>query len=167
VSFQAYLDNIQTKTGKSPAAFRRLATDKGFAVVGKLKAGVKAGAVVAQNPIRQNHRHVCAVRELLDFLEPAVVHPVVVFAGEAMFKTDVPDGVFTLSKFLAYIESHRTGAAPDANRNPRRSQVVSPASQWRSRWPARMRISPRCFPRVRRRTESAECDIPFAVQEHH
>jgi hypothetical protein len=61
-----------------------------------------------QNPIRQNHRHVCAIRELLEFLEPDVVHSVVVFAGEAVFKTDVPDGVFTLPKFLAYVESHRT-----------------------------------------------------------
>jgi hypothetical protein len=61
-----------------------------------------------QNPIRQNYRHVCAVRELLEFLEPGVVHPVVVFAGEAVFKTEVPDGVFTLPKFLAYVESHRS-----------------------------------------------------------
>jgi len=61
-----------------------------------------------QNPIRQNYRHVCAVRELLEFLDPHVVHSVVVFAGEAVFKTDVPDGVFTLPKFLAYVESHRT-----------------------------------------------------------
>jgi hypothetical protein len=61
-----------------------------------------------QNPIHQNHRHVCAVRELLEFLEPGVVYPAVVFAGEAVFKTDVPDGVFTLHKFLAYVESHRT-----------------------------------------------------------
>ena len=61
-----------------------------------------------QNPIRQNYRHVCAVRELLEFLEPDVIHSAVVFAGEAVFKSDVPDGVFTLPKFLAYVESHRT-----------------------------------------------------------
>jgi hypothetical protein len=47
MSFQAYLDNIQSKTSKSPADFRELATDKGFAVGGKLRPGVKAGAVVA------------------------------------------------------------------------------------------------------------------------
>jgi hypothetical protein len=61
-----------------------------------------------QNPIRQNHRHVCAVRELLEFLDPEVIRPVVVFAGKAVFKTDVPDGVFTLPKFLAYVERHGT-----------------------------------------------------------
>ena len=32
MSFQAYIDNIQSKTRKSPADFRKLATDKGFAV---------------------------------------------------------------------------------------------------------------------------------------
>jgi hypothetical protein len=59
-----------------------------------------------QNPIRQNYRHVCAVRELLEFLEPDLVHPVVVFTGAAEFRTAVPDGVFTsIRGFLAYVES--------------------------------------------------------------
>ena len=61
-----------------------------------------------QNPLRQNYKHVCAVRELLDFLEPDVIRSVVVFAGEAVFKTDPPAGVFTLSEFLAHVESQRT-----------------------------------------------------------
>ena len=30
MSFQAYLDNIQTKTGKSPSDFKKLAGKKGF-----------------------------------------------------------------------------------------------------------------------------------------
>jgi hypothetical protein len=41
MSFQAYLDNIEAKTGKSPADFRRLAKKKGFAQGSKLKAGVR------------------------------------------------------------------------------------------------------------------------------
>jgi len=61
-----------------------------------------------QNPIRQNYKHVCAVRELLEFLEPHIVHPAVVFTGRAVFKTEVPDGVFALPTFVAYVESHRT-----------------------------------------------------------
>ena len=61
-----------------------------------------------QNPIHQNYRHVCAVRELLEFLEPDVVHSVVVFTGSAVFKTAVPDGVFTLPEFVAYVASHGT-----------------------------------------------------------
>src|SRR5580693_9117427 len=46
MSFQAYLTNIQAKTGKSPADFRALAEKKGFTQNGKLAPGVKAGAIV-------------------------------------------------------------------------------------------------------------------------
>ncbi len=42
MSFQAYLDNIQTKTGKTPDDFKVLAEKKGF-----LKPGVKTGEIVA------------------------------------------------------------------------------------------------------------------------
>lgn len=56
-----------------------------------------------QNPIFQNFRHVRAVQELLDFLNPEIVKSVVVFTGEAEFKTEVPHGVFSLSGFVGYI----------------------------------------------------------------
>jgi hypothetical protein len=36
MSFQAYLDNIQAKTGKTPEEFVRLAEEKGFLKGGKL-----------------------------------------------------------------------------------------------------------------------------------
>jgi len=58
-----------------------------------------------QNPIFQNFRHVRAVQELLDFLAPEVVKSVVVFTGEAEFKTEVPNGVFSLSEFVDYIRA--------------------------------------------------------------
>jgi hypothetical protein len=68
VSFQAYLDNIQAKTSKSPADFRRLATDKGFAESGKLKAGVKAGAVMSwlKADFALGHGHAMAIVALLN-----------------------------------------------------------------------------------------------------
>ncbi|WP_064750008.1 DUF4287 domain-containing protein [Lysobacter antibioticus] len=47
MSFQAYLDNIQSKTGKSPADFRALAAKKGYADATGLRPGVKAGEVLA------------------------------------------------------------------------------------------------------------------------
>lgn len=47
MSFQAYLDNIETKTGKNLDAFKKLAAKKGFLQKGKLKEGVKAGEIVA------------------------------------------------------------------------------------------------------------------------
>ena len=46
MSFQAYLDNIQNKTGKSPDDLKKLATEKGFLENGKLKHGIKAGQIV-------------------------------------------------------------------------------------------------------------------------
>ena len=42
MSFQAYLDNIKTKTGKTPEDFKTLAAKKGL-----LKPGVKVGQIVA------------------------------------------------------------------------------------------------------------------------
>jgi len=42
MSFQAYLDNIKIKTGKSVEDFRKLAKKKGL-----LKPGTKAGEIVA------------------------------------------------------------------------------------------------------------------------
>jgi hypothetical protein len=56
-----------------------------------------------QNPIFQNLRHVRAVRELLDFLPPDVIRSVVVFTGNAEFKTDMPIGVFQLSGLVDHI----------------------------------------------------------------
>jgi Domain of unknown function (DUF4287) len=47
MSFQAYLDTIQAKTGKSGADFRRLAAKKGFTEGGALRSGIKAGEIVA------------------------------------------------------------------------------------------------------------------------
>jgi hypothetical protein len=61
-----------------------------------------------QNPLRQNYKHVCATRELLDFLPTDVIQSIVVFTGDAEFKTPIPIGVFTLTEFLSYIESHTT-----------------------------------------------------------
>jgi len=61
-----------------------------------------------QNPIFQNLRHVRAVQELLDFLPPEAIRSVVVFTGDATFKTDMPPGVFTLSGLVAHLRGHTT-----------------------------------------------------------
>ena len=45
MSFQAYLDNIQTKTGKTPEDFKALAETKGFTENGEIKKGVKASEI--------------------------------------------------------------------------------------------------------------------------
>ena len=67
MSFQAYLTNIQAKTGKSPAAFRALAEKKGFTVNGRLSAGVKAGQIVQwlKTDFHLGHGHAMAIFALL------------------------------------------------------------------------------------------------------
>jgi hypothetical protein len=63
MSFQAYLDNIQTKTGKSPEDFRKLATEKGFLENGNLRSTVKAGEIVQwlKNDFNLGHGHAMAI----------------------------------------------------------------------------------------------------------
>lgn len=47
MSFQAYLDNIQNKTGKSPDDFRAYAQERGWVENGVLRSSIKAGVVIA------------------------------------------------------------------------------------------------------------------------
>jgi hypothetical protein len=42
MSFQAYIDNIKTKTGKTPEDFKKMAEKKKFMVAGKLNPKIKA-----------------------------------------------------------------------------------------------------------------------------
>ena len=60
-----------------------------------------------QNPIYQNYKHVRAVQSLLDFLPAKTVVSVVVFTGEAEFKTPIPDGVFALNTLIEYLLSQK------------------------------------------------------------
>lgn len=58
MSFQAYLDNIKAKTGKSPEDFKRLAAKRGL-----LGDGVKTGEVVAwlKEEFGLGHGHAMAI----------------------------------------------------------------------------------------------------------
>jgi len=62
MSFQAYLDNIKTKTGKTPEQFKKIAEKKGL-----LKPGVKAGEIVAwlKEDFELGHGHAMAIYALL------------------------------------------------------------------------------------------------------
>jgi hypothetical protein len=57
-----------------------------------------------QNPIFPK-RHVRAVQGLLAFLPPEAIRSVVVFTGEAEFKTDTPQGVITISRLVGYLRA--------------------------------------------------------------
>jgi hypothetical protein len=61
-----------------------------------------------QNPSFQNLRHVKAVQELLDFLPADCVKSVVVFTGNAEFKTKVPPGVVSLPEFVNHVRKQNT-----------------------------------------------------------
>lgn len=58
MSFQAYIDNIFAKTGKTPEDFKKLAKDKGL-----LEPGVKAGQIVAwlKEEYDLGHGHAMAI----------------------------------------------------------------------------------------------------------
>jgi hypothetical protein len=63
MSFQAYLNNIQKKTGKSPEDFIHLGTQKGFLENGTLKSEVKTGQIVQwlKDEFELGHGHAMAI----------------------------------------------------------------------------------------------------------
>jgi hypothetical protein len=63
MSFQAYLDNIEAKTGKTPADFKKLATEKGFMVDGKLNPNTKATEITnwLKEEFDLGHGHAMAI----------------------------------------------------------------------------------------------------------
>lgn len=63
MSFQAYIDNIKTKTGKTPDDFKKLATQKGFLQNGKLNPAVKATAITnwLKEEFELGHGHAMAI----------------------------------------------------------------------------------------------------------
>ena len=67
MSFQAYLINIEAKTGKKPEDFRKIAEQKGFTENGKIKKDVKAGQIVQwlKDDFQLGHGHAMAIYALL------------------------------------------------------------------------------------------------------
>lgn len=63
MSFQAYMDNIEAKTGKSPEDFKSLAAAKGFLENGQLSPNVKAGEIVdwLKKDFELGHGHAMAM----------------------------------------------------------------------------------------------------------
>jgi len=67
MSFQAYLNNIKSKTGKDAAGFRAIAEQKGFTQNGILKPNVKAADIVKwlKDDFELGHGHAMAIYALL------------------------------------------------------------------------------------------------------
>ncbi len=58
-----------------------------------------------QNPIHQNYKHVKAIQSLLSVNQKHIFN-VVVFVGDAKFKTTMPDNVLKLKSLLPFIIAH-------------------------------------------------------------
>lgn len=73
MSFQAYLDNIEAKTGKNPDQFRQWGADKGFSTETGLASGIKAGVIVAalKDEFGLGHGHTMAIVALLKGAKPS------------------------------------------------------------------------------------------------
>ena len=67
MTFQAYIDNIQAKTGKSAVDFKKMAAAKGFTENGALRSGVKAGEIIQwlKDDFELGHGHAMAIVALL------------------------------------------------------------------------------------------------------
>jgi hypothetical protein len=63
MSFQAYIDNIKAKTGKTPADFKLLAEQKSFIVEGKLNPKTKATEITnwLKEEFDLGHGHAMAI----------------------------------------------------------------------------------------------------------
>ena len=63
MSFQAYINNIKAKTGKTPDDFKKLAEKKGFMQKGVLNPAVKATAITdwLKKDFDLGHGHAMAV----------------------------------------------------------------------------------------------------------
>ncbi len=63
MSFQAYIDNIKAKTGKSPEDFKKLAEKKGFMQKGEIKPAVKATEITnwLKEEFDLGHGHAMAI----------------------------------------------------------------------------------------------------------
>ncbi|WP_300601684.1 DUF4287 domain-containing protein [Niabella sp.] len=63
MSFQAYIDNIKKKTGKSPEDFKQLAEKKGFLKDGQIAPAVKATEITnwLKETFELGHGHAMAI----------------------------------------------------------------------------------------------------------
>ena len=63
MSFQAYIDNIKAKTGKTPDDFKKLAEEKGFMIDDKLNPNIKATEITnwLKEQFDLGHGHAMAI----------------------------------------------------------------------------------------------------------
>ncbi|MFC4891753.1 NERD domain-containing protein [Pseudofrancisella aestuarii] len=57
-----------------------------------------------QNPLHQNYKHVKTIESILD-LDDEYVHNIVAFVGSATFKTQLPEGIYTIFKLRKFLKN--------------------------------------------------------------
>ena len=57
------------------------------------------------NPIHQNYKHIKAIQGILDFIPAENITGLVVFTGDAEFRTPTPPGVFSLETLVEYLKN--------------------------------------------------------------
>lgn len=57
-----------------------------------------------QNPIHQNFKHVKAIQDILDFIPKEQITGMVVFTGDAIFKTRQPKNVYSLESLVSHLK---------------------------------------------------------------
>ena len=60
-----------------------------------------------QNPIHQNYRHVKTIEQILDFIPKEHIHSIVVFSGNAIFRSPIPQGVLYLKNLVNYLNTYQ------------------------------------------------------------
>ena len=63
-----------------------------------------------QNPIIQNKKHISAIKKILDFIPKEHIQGLVVFTGDAQFKTELPEGVIKIKQLEDYVDNIRIGS---------------------------------------------------------
>lgn len=126
MSFQAYLDSVKAKTGKTPDDFRALAAEKGL---------VKSGQIVAwlKSDYGLGHGHASAVAAVIVHADKRDAGPAemiaALFSGKkASWRTAYDALAAEASKFGADVEMEPNLTYVNVRRGTRKFGIVQPSS---------------------------------------
>lgn len=126
MSFQAYLDNIKAKTGKTPEDFRRMAAENGLTQFGEVLAWLKADFGLG-------HGHANAIAQLVvkpdEFLAGADKLMAAHFAGDRAKWRKAYDGLAAkIGKFGADIKLSPNRSYINVQRGGKKFAILHPAT---------------------------------------
>jgi len=126
MSFQAYLDNIKAKTGKTPDDFRALAAKKGLTQFGEVAAWLKADYGLG-------HGHANAIAQLVvkpkEFLAPSDELLAALFAGDKARWRKAYDALAAkLGKFGADVKLSPNRTYINVQRGGKKFAILQPST---------------------------------------